>query len=590
MSAHGKPRESRPRPLAVAWWVRAALVLGISGSPALARGEGQQLSISGALGIRTNVDVNPLLRGNGKLSGNHEADLRDLESDFRPGASRRLVSLSEQYVILNNPTWRLSLIRALARHEQEQANARIIHLEILRALISLVENEAEVSEDPTQADLERGALRHLARGTAVMALARSRHPLALKKLLAMALGGDQVDPIGAHLAKNALRSLPEETLRTKELSSLFSAKDIEKVYQREDDASLDDLLLLTKVTKEALSPKALVLASKGSESAHRNPPAESTASESPSFEVLITRLLKVAVLPSTFTHVKFWEEALKADPVWTLRALGFLGARLEAPVLTWGKRAALARTRAPSKLERSAAAWCSAVLATDSVLELLGRDDPIITRAVLRQGSEGEVSAHIATLLQKKALKGEAADLGLGMILQDQARWPEFSTAFLRRKEAEQGAAVRAALSSRLRTREPGLGPDIEAVRNWLDEPSPEARRAVALGLSQAPDGAAQGLLFGAYRRESDAPTRRALVASIVKTPLAKNREFRDLLSIDPDERCREFLNEKEKPRLLGAHLSWSTRRTTKVADSEGRLLEVAPAPDGFVGIVRSSF
>lgn len=590
MSAHEETRPRRPRALRVRWWVASALILGISGQPDSARGEGEQLSFSGGLGLKNKIDGNPLLRGNGKLSGNHEVDLRNLESDFRPTASRHLVSLSEQYIILNNPTWRLSLVRALARHAKEQTKTESIQLETLRALISLIDAPEELSEDSTQAEVERGALRHLARGTAAMALARSRHPLALKKLLAMALGGDEVDPTGTRIALAALRALPRETLRTEELGSLFSAADIDKIYQTTNNSSFSEILTERKKA-EAFSPKTLVLAAKPPEPPHHTQSAvPEAAADFLSFEAMIAQLLQEPALPRTFARVAPWEEAMKAEPVWTLRALGLLGARLEAPVITWGARAALGRTRSKSKLERSEAAWCSAVLAPESTLALLKRADPIITRAVLRQGSEGDVSRHIATLLQEKALTEEASRLALGMILQDKARWPDLSTAFLRSVETTPGDAVRAALSSRLRASGPGLGPDVEAVRNWLNNPSPEVRKAVAFGLSMASLGSAQGLLFEAYRKESDAPTRLALVASIFTTPLARSDEFRELLELDPDERCRDFLSEAGPPRRIGAHLSWSTRKTTTVSDSEGRLLEVAPAPDGFVGIVRSSF
>lgn len=588
-----RKRRGQGRSVRARQWAAFALTFGAWGAPGSARAEEGVFTISAGLTWQSPGSEVALLRGNGKLTGNYETDLRDLESDLRPSASRRLVELSGQHTVLNNPTWRLSLIRALARHERHRTRVESIRLEILRALISLVDAEETITEDGTVLDLERGAWRHLARGTAAMALARSRHPLALKKLLALALGGDQMDPVGAQVALSALRSLPKSALQTKELLRLFPAEAIRKISDPDSVLELPHFHG-TRVSTEAFTPKTLVLASKGSEPAPTKPRTESTISESSadflSFEAMIALLHQEASLPRTFAHVKSWEQALKEDPAWTLRALALLGTQLEAPVLAWGKRTALAATRATSKVERSAGAWCSAALAPDSVRELLARNDPVITRAVLRQASDGEVSQTVAAFLHQDRLKGDEKNLALSMVLQDPNRWPEFSTSFLRAQEEEHSGAGRAALSSRLRAQGPGLGPDVESVRNWLNSATPEVRGAVAFGLGEAPSGPAQGLLFWAYRKESHPQTRRAIVASIEKTPLAKNPDFRELLAIDPDERCRAFLSGGAKSKGLGMHIGWASRRTTEVTDGEGRILEVAPAPDGFVGIVRSSF
>jgi hypothetical protein len=247
-------------------------------------------------------------------------------------------------------------------------------------------------------------------------------------------------------------------------------------------------------------------------------------------------------------------------------------------------------TTSASDLERSAGAWCIAIILPEAVADLLEQNDEVMTRAILRQSSEGEVARIFAQFIGKKKLSPENERLALRMVLQDPALWSTFSTASLRKHQLEHGHAVLAALSSRLRTTGPGLGPDIPAVRGLLQASAPEIRAATALGLSHASQGPARGLLMWAYRKEANPLNRRAIVAAIKKTELAQSPAFLDLLAIDPDPQCRGLFSEGPHVTEARPHLSWTKRRVAAVADREGRILEVSPAPDGFVGILRSSF
>lgn len=586
MSEAKSVRRSQGRAAIAARWVLCAVAgVTICGAET-AIAEVSSSSLSARLLSKSAPDSSTLLRGNGKLTGNHERDLRNLAGDTRPLASRQLVQLSTQHAILNDPHLRLALVRALAKHETELAPDENVRLEILRVLMRLFTADDEPTLVTTDSEVPHGGLRHLARGSAAMALARSQHPLALKKLLATALGGAQQDPIGARLAVTALRSLEEEPLHTPELVRLFSADAIERIAHPAERERL--------FSTEGLTPASLIKAAKAERSARENPDAErAQLSESrlgPSFEELVVELLRSRDLPRAFARVRTWETAWRREPVWTLRTLALLKSRLDAPVINWGKRTAQKATRASSELVRSAGAWCVATIAPDSVRDLLHEKDDVTTRAILSQASEGKVAEIVGEFLRKKKLDPEAARLGFRMVVHAPEQWPTFSTAFLREHQLEMSPAVLAPLSSRLRVEPHGLGPDVTTVEGWLASSSPEVRSATALGLAHASAGPARGLLFQAYQRESNPVTRRAIVASIAKTSLAKNSQFLQLLSIDPDPQCRELMIERAVLNRPGVHISWSVRRTVQVTDREGRVLELAPAPDGFVGIVRSSF
>ena len=532
---------------------------------------------------------NPLLRGNGNLTGKPKADLTSLQADPRPSASRRLVQLSTQRALLDDPNQRLALVRALSRHESRESQNDSVRVELLHALIRLFAAEEEAGQLTADPEPANGALRHLARGTAAMALAHSEHPLALKKLLATALSGDQMDPVGARLALTALRSIPQKALQKQELVRLFSAAAI---------TGLSDAEPRNHALKVAgLTPESLTLRAKSEGVLRGNPSARAVHKDLPpgserdaAFDQILVELLAQNELPRPFSQGRAWEKAYESSRVWTLRTLALLRSRLAPSVTAWGERIARAATESSSGIERSAGAFFLATVVPDSVTELLTKNDAVITRAVLHQASEGRVAHIVAQFVAKKQLPPDLQKLGLRMVLQAPELWSTFSSASLRKLQAQHSLAVLPALSSRLRTAGPGLGPDISEVRGWLLSPSPEIRSAAALGLSHAPSGSALGLLFWAYQQEPDPSTRRALVASISKTPLAAHAEFLELLAIDPDPMCRGLITGREKANARGVHVSWSTRRIASVADHEGRLLELAPAPDGFVGIVRSSF
>lgn len=575
---------SRTRPTTgLRWAIGVAATLTIF-SPVEAGANASTSGLSTRPASKSAPLLNPLLRGNGKLTGNYEIDLRNLAGDDRPLASRRLVQLSMQHGVLNSPTRRLALVRALAKHESRLAQNEGVHLEVLRALIRLFVSEDETHQEGVEPHLESGVLRHLIRGSAAMALARSQHPLALKKLIATALSGGQLDPVGARLAVTALRSLEPESLHTPPLARLFSAEAIDRITRPSDGER--------SISMEDLTPVSLIETAQAESSARRKRPDDQTvdSEDPPSFQDLLFHLKRSVTLPRAFTRVRAWEAAYEKDSVWTLRTLALLGTRLETRVLSWGRKRALEATRASSEVERSAGAWCVATIAPDAVADLLEKNDGVITRAILRQASEGEVAETVAAFLKKRKIDSKAAHLAFRMVLQDPERWSNFSTKSLREYQSEHGAAVLAALASRLRSAEPGLGPNIIAARSWLNSPSGEIRSAAALGLSHASESSALGLLFWAYLKESNPLARRAIVASIARTPLAKSPEFLDLLAIDPETGCRALLNESEERNSTGLYLGWSVRRTATVTDREGRAFQLAPAPDGFVGIVRSSF
>lgn len=514
-------------------------------------------------------------------TGKKEGDLRVFERDVRSPTTRKLVHLAELSDETDNPRWRLSLVRALARHEHHLEDGDELRVDVLRALIGLFEASAGTVRDELGASLDPGAERHLVRGTAAMALVRSRHPLALKKLLAVALTDDQTDPVGTKFALEAIRSIPPDVFRAEDFSRLFTAEAIERVVRREPATPEFDLHDLTVSDLVRL----------GTEGDPKAPSATTTDKENHrGYAPLLKRLLLLQTLPRPLSRVRAWQEAFEENPVWTLRTWAYLGERLEKPIIDWGNKKAFELVESTSKVERSAAAWCLSVVSPDDVTDLLERKDSVMTHAILRQASEGQVAALVIAELKRDTFSKEDQTLAWNMVLQAPTVWASLSTARLRDLEKNYSPAVLAALASRLRTTLRGLGPDAMAVQSWLHHKSKEVRSNAALGLAHADLAAARGLLYQGYRDETDPDVRRAIVFSIAQTSLGSKSAFVELLTLDPDPTSRQLIEAATETKRVGIFVGSSARTISKVSDREGRIFEVVPAPDGFTGIVRSSF
>ncbi len=520
-------------------------------------------------------------------SGKKEDDLRALEADVRPATTRKLVELAESSDAGDSATWRLALVRALAYHEQRSKERGDLHLDVLRALVRLfAASDTGGAEEPRNAG-NPGAERHLVRGTAAMALARSLHPLALKKLLAVALSGGETDPVGVTFAVGALRSIPPDIVRSKDLSQLFSSEAIDSVLRSESRTADRDLDKLTPFDLVQLGAASVSPRERGERTSREANIPEATADD---YARDLRYLLELRSLPRQLSRVQAWQRAFDEDPTWTLRTWAFLGEILDRPVFTWGQKKAHGLVNAKSDVTRSAAAWALSVTSPESVAELLERNDPIVTRAVLRQASEGQVARVVFSALERASLPKEDEDAAWGMVLQAPSVWASLSTARLRKLEKEHSPAVTAALSSRLRSTARGLGPDAATIRSWLNDKSPQLRSSAALGLAYAATSTAQGMLYQAYRNESDERVRRAIVSSISQTPLGKNATFLELLRLDPDDDARDLVFNSSESRRRAFFVGHSARAVAKVHDRQGRILEIPPAPDGFTGIVGSSF
>ncbi len=508
------------------------------------------------------------------------ADLRALEGDVRPLVTRQLIELAHNSSRAEGGLFRLELIRALAHHEQELRSSPHQRTLVVRTLIHLFASEYDptgTSENP-----RAGAERHLSRGTAAMALARSKHPLALRKLVAVALEGGQSDPVGAQLALLALRSIPPTSLQQGAVEPLFSEKEIRRLLEKAASP--------TPVRLKELTPQSLVQLLVGQEaSASKADSRREDGEERKSAEYAdaLALVLHASSLPSSFQQVRSWQQALDQQPSATLRTLAFLGPRLPKPAFAFARRASLDRLDSKIESIRSAAAWCLSVLSPGDVNAILERKDSALLLAVLRQASDGPVSDLVLEALNQRLIPKDQRETAWRMVLQNPSIWPKLSTARLRRLESERMPEIHGPLASRLRTSAHGLGPDVDAVRAWLNNESPEIRAATAHGLARAVTPAARGLLYQAYRTEYEPSVRRALAAALRQTALSQNSDFLELVSIDPDVIGRESRHPRDAD---GFYVLWSSRRSVSLRDSEGRFFDIPAAPDGFVGIVRTSF
>lgn len=486
-------------------------------------------------------------------------------------AAEHLLSLAEDSTLRDEGIRRLALVTALDRHSHGPHRERVV-----RRLIELFVPEprshslgrAMSEEEPTVGLLPR------ARGATAFALARTKHPLALRLLISRAAEGRSVDPTGASFARDALRIVPRALLEREATKVLIGPRLLRAAL---GDAAVERLALSSPEDLAKLAPS-------GSED----------GAGFDAWNEAVLRLVQTPTWPARFQSPQHWQKAWSKAPTWTLRALACASSRLDDRLLELTEQLSKRSVHVDDPIERSAAAWTLAVIAPDQAEPLLARRDPVIAAAILRQASRGSLAVSASRLVEEERWpngKGDATWTNLRHVARHTSSWEprvweRRSTRQLWTTPDEGPSFAHfAGLSSRISPRSQGAAPSVATVDEWLSADEPEQRSSVALGLGHSSVSSAAGLLLRAYRREPDPMVRRAIMASLSRHPTFGSRRLQETAALDPDwgVRFRAGLSSPSRdPGFVAMH---SRRSIVRVLDREGRVLLAIPDPDGFVAI-----
>jgi hypothetical protein len=228
------------------------------------------------------------------------------------------------------------------------------------------------------------------------------------------------------------------------------------------------------------------------------------------------------------------------------------------------------------------------VFAPERAAELLAHGDDVVQAAILSQASEGEVAkkAHALSLVPN-ALSDDERYVATRMSAWEPSVWTSLATqALFSEPEGTKVPGYSAALAARVQPHYEGGAPSVHLVREWLDAGDLETRAATAHGLGAARGASAAGLIVHAYRRETAPEVRRALAGSMLRHPDLGPRRARAIVRLDEDATTRRRVSLATRESVTSFTIQLSNRKRETFLDPEGRRLWVAPAPDGFIGVV----
>jgi hypothetical protein len=246
------------------------------------------------------------------------------------------------------------------------------------------------------------------------------------------------------------------------------------------------------------------------------------------------------------------------------------------------------------KAERAAGAWGHAVLSTARAKKLLARKDPVVVRAAARAAFDPELARFAGELLARE--KSSLTRQALASALAHKAGADRVPTETLSMLIEDGGAAAPLAALALGARDSLSERPQIELL---LKSGDALVRAHVALGLGSSHETSAVGLLANAYRFESVADARYAVIVALSqRKESARIRTLTLAARLDGDARVRQAA----RTALTGARLSalpmgsgtfWLTLvesdgkgsegRAATVGVSGGAALPVVADPDGAV-------
>ncbi len=195
--------------------------------------------------------------------------------------------------------------------------------------------------------------------------------------------------------------------------------------------------------------------------------------------------------------------------------------------------ALLEASKAPA--DRAAAAYCRAALDPEAGARLVASRDAVLVRAATRAALDPEVALAAARRLAVEPDAGLRTALALSLVRADAA--DQVPTAVLTALLESKGAAAHLAAYA-LAARDGDAGRP--RLRELFASADPLLRAHVALGLARSQQPSAVGLLEDAYRFESDALVRQAIVSTLASRPEpGRGRTLRLAADLDADDVAR---------------------------------------------------
>jgi len=256
-----------------------------------------------------------------------------------------------------------------------------------------------------------------------------------------------------------------------------------------------------------------------------------------------------------------------------------------------GAEKALAALGRGDDADRAAAAWCLAALDPERAAALLGSPRAAEARAAARGTGTELLAVSAAQRLAREPDASLRAALAVSLVVPAAA--DAVPTSVLLELVESRGAASYLAAYALAARDSDALRPEL---RELFASDDPVLRAHVALGLGQSEEPSAVGMLGDAYREDTDAGVRRAIVRALaVRREPARRRILEFAAELEPDDDARTLaraaLDGTPAPATSHDDTAWLRLRAATepsfatITTADGLARPFAADPDGAVTV-----